>query len=283
VSRSTIAAAALAISVFACAIALPARAEEQNASCRNEHDGERQPPAPLRETLAEVKPDAPQQRPKDQPAWRKAFAPETWPGWAVVVVAIAASWIAIATLRAIRCQAAANVIAANAAKVSADAVMQSQRAWLVPEKWLSADEDQQVQSLKPYPGLTPDQQSATFIPIRNIGKTPAFETKVMASPSLFKVDSSGHTDILDTISTGRRVLGRGSRRNYMLSFSVGGQETVDAIESGAVLLTVKVRITYGDPLKTSGETEFTMRYHPGHPGFFSLSGTFGSGGDAVMR
>ncbi len=52
--------------------------------------------------------------------WQKAFAPESWSNWALVIVGIGAVIAALITLRTIKRQTSATEVAANAAKVSAD-------------------------------------------------------------------------------------------------------------------------------------------------------------------
>jgi len=226
--------------------------------------------------------------------------PSSWTDWLLVGITLA---YVIATVIYVRisCKQLAEVSRANEhardmsraqleetrrgldhAKDALTQTAKAQRAWLVPEKWLSAEENQVRQSLTFRP--IPDQSSPTSVPFRNIGKIPAFDAKITAKPTLVQRDGSGHLDLPDVIVGGRLVFGRDDSHNYEVWISVGAQGIIDAIEEGALVLKVRIRMTYGDPLGSEGCTEFTMTYQPSGDfiGLFTISGTFAAG-DSVMR
>jgi hypothetical protein len=107
--------------------------------------------------------------------WRRAFAPETWPTWAAVVVGGAAALIYGLTLRAIRKQTEASHKAANV-------LINSERAWIMVQ-------------VKPIPGISSGifdgeqimkdiiSHSTSFsvrILCKNDGRTPAWITEKRA-------------------------------------------------------------------------------------------------------
>lgn len=76
------------------------------------------------------------QRPKQEPqTWRDGFTPATWSNWSLVVFAILATIVGIRTLGQLKRQTTAAVVSANAAKVSADAVMLAERAYIMTDSW----------------------------------------------------------------------------------------------------------------------------------------------------
>jgi hypothetical protein len=105
----------------------------------------------------------------------KAFAPDTWPTWALVLVGAVAAYIAIRTLKAIEHEAeiggeiaAAARDNAVAAKTNALALIVENRPWLLIDKL-------EVPYLTPAVEVPPEEQrfSHCFVMTKNHGKTPA--------------------------------------------------------------------------------------------------------------
>ena len=123
-------------------------------------------------------------QPESQSVVKKAFAPETWSQWALVVsqwalvvLAIVGAWFAYHTVIATK-------KSADAAKKSADALMLGDRAWVlidrIQDPYLPTDEQ-----------LNVEQRMANCVLFfRNFGKTPAkitagrFELKISDNPNL---------------------------------------------------------------------------------------------------
>jgi hypothetical protein len=65
--------------------------------------------------------------------WREAFGPTTWSNWLLGIVGTTGVVIGMRTLRALVRQTQANELSAQAAKTSADALINSERAWVMVE------------------------------------------------------------------------------------------------------------------------------------------------------
>lgn len=65
--------------------------------------------------------------------WHEAFAPSTLSNWALVIVGIGAIIAALRTLRTLSEQTLATKESADAAKLSAEALVNSERAWVIAE------------------------------------------------------------------------------------------------------------------------------------------------------
>jgi hypothetical protein len=86
-------------------------------------------PATPCQPAANVKKDCPKE--KAEEIWQKAFSPESWPSWAVVIAGLGAILVGLRTLRIIERQTKATEVAANAALLNAQAVINSDRPWVV--------------------------------------------------------------------------------------------------------------------------------------------------------
>jgi hypothetical protein len=111
----------------------------------------------------------------------RLIAPETLPNVVLSIIGIAGVFVAISTLRIIRKQTSATEKAADAAKMSAQAVIDSERAWVVSSPAV----------LRPPLGFIPEPNDALNIPgrdtpntfyvfLRNAGGTPAKILKTCA-------------------------------------------------------------------------------------------------------
>ncbi len=159
-----------------------------------------------------------------------------------------------------------------------DQTAKAQRAWLVPEIWLSA-EGRDAMAYRPIVA----RPSPTQVAFRNIGQVPAFNATVTARPVLEKRGGSDHIELRLADAGGRAVFGRDQTHNYMLWITMGPQEYIDSIMDGSGVLRVRVEMSYTDPIGTKGFTAFTMTYHPNDvTGIFTVGGTFGTG-DSIMR
>lgn len=170
-----------------------------------------------------------------------------------------------------------------------DNTAKAQRAWIVPEEWLSGpkkvgpDKVSKQISFRP----VPDTDSWLQIPFVNIGRVPAVDAGVILIPTLTRKDGSGAIARPQCVGWVRLVFGvdDAGDNNSLFHFRVGNQHDIAGLADESVILTVRVEITYKDPVLPEGFTAFTMTYHPGSggfSGFFTSSGTFRSG-DSVMR
>src|SRR5580658_3735717 len=104
--------------------------------------------------------------------WREAFEPSTWSSWALVLIGLAGTIAAGVSLRLIYNQTKATQVAAVAAKQSADAAINSERAWvMVDVSWVSPDGPKVVEGTSSSGG----QGTGLYVRIvcSNRGKTPA--------------------------------------------------------------------------------------------------------------
>lgn len=128
----------------------PQQADESGGKQNSANSSQQPPPSPgasgpggIDKPAANPQKNAPD--PEPQGIWQKAFAPESFPTWALVVVGLAGSYFALRTLGAIKRQANAmdrqtkliqvQVNAGEAAtaiaKESASALMDGQRGWIL--------------------------------------------------------------------------------------------------------------------------------------------------------
>lgn len=98
----------------------------------------------------------------------RLFSPANLPSMFLVFIGICGIYAAIKTLRAIEKQTDATVIAANAAKDSADALINSERAWILLDRILPAHAN--LDRLIPQ-GNFPLHMKVSF---KNYGRTPAW-------------------------------------------------------------------------------------------------------------
>jgi hypothetical protein len=114
--------------------------------------------------------------------WQKAFAPELLSNWALVVVGLGAVGAALWTLRTLRTQTDATVVAANAARDNALALINGERAWVLAD------------NIGTLPDFTPTVDRVQilwiYIPIKNFGNTVARITKAHARAHFFKMDAA---------------------------------------------------------------------------------------------
>lgn len=119
-----------------------------------------------------------------QSIWHKGFGPNAWPNWALVIVGVGGILVAVRTLNAIASQAqtmerqtAATEKAAEAAKKSADAVINGERAWMVGTEpsYVVETNTGKIQNI--FYGCS----------IKNVGKTPSRIQEV--GLTLRKIDS----------------------------------------------------------------------------------------------
>jgi hypothetical protein len=107
--------------------------------------------------------------------WTNWFGPSVLPNLCLAVVGIVAIGVAICTLRTIDRQTKATENAANAAKASADGLINSERAWVLIE-------------IGQKPDFRPDPNEAQILwispTIKNYGKTPARIRKIVARAQL---------------------------------------------------------------------------------------------------
>ena len=134
------------------------------------------PPPPV-STTAEVREYHPRDVDRDAAPkpynWRGAFSPPTWANWALVVAAALASFIGISNLSAIRDQTKANKISAEAAKASADALINIERPWLL------------VSHTRNEKASHAGGKSYLKFRVKNYGKTPAMILEVGGSAQFF--------------------------------------------------------------------------------------------------
>jgi hypothetical protein len=109
------------------------------------------------------------------PLLRKAFQPDAWPAWALVLVGIWAARIGLRTLRAIEHEAKIGSEIAAAAKANATAQIIENRPWLLIDKI-------EVPYLTPFTEVPPEDQRMThcIVMTKNHGKTPAKVTTLRA-------------------------------------------------------------------------------------------------------
>jgi hypothetical protein len=110
--------------------------------------------------------------PSSPGVWQKAFAPETWPTWATVIVGVVVAFIYLRTLRAIEKQTESNRKSAEAAHKSADALVSAERAWVMVEiHW--ATQSGHLARSESSDGTI---RTGAFVNLicRNQGKTPAW-------------------------------------------------------------------------------------------------------------
>ena len=165
-----------------------------------------------------------------------------------------------------------------------DQAAKSQRAWIVPDEWLSASKRVTSTEAPNEIRFRPiaDEGSWILVRFRNIGRVPAFDARAIAKPIRTRRYTSSTVSNTEATGAVRRVFSVDDKGDNNCAFylHVGNQYDIDGIASGEVDLTVRVELTYRDPIGTEGLTAFTMTY--GEAGFFTLSGTIHTG-DSVMR
>jgi hypothetical protein len=132
---------------------------------KNEEIGEQASPptpSPVPRENGQSKPNENKGAPESETHnWHEAFAPPTWSNWALVligVVAIIAAWRTLGTLNK---QTADTKTAADAALLNAQAVINSERAWI-----------DVIGMANPEPGWT-KKLGVHFFRVQNKGRTPA--------------------------------------------------------------------------------------------------------------
>lgn len=105
-------------------------------------------------------------------SWHEAFSPATWSTWALVLIGILGTVAAMVSLRFIFQQTKATQVASDAAKMSVDAAINSERAWvMVDVSWVPHER------VKVVDGASASSENNTGLYVRidcsNRGKTPA--------------------------------------------------------------------------------------------------------------
>jgi hypothetical protein len=92
--------------------------------------------------------------------WERAFGPEYWSSWALVIVSLSGIGAALRTLKTIKRQTDAAKVSADAAKLSAEALIIGNRPWILLGKETTVP-------------ISPPQDWKFNVFLKNYGKTPA--------------------------------------------------------------------------------------------------------------
>jgi hypothetical protein len=119
--------------------------------------------------------------------WHDAFAPSNWSNWTLVVVGVMATWVALSTLKDISEQTRAAKIAAEAAKESADALINSERAWILASLgWYDKGQLRITLSDSVVAGRTERTTVLTIkLTCKNDGRSPAWIEDVLGRADIF--------------------------------------------------------------------------------------------------
>jgi hypothetical protein len=179
----------------------------------------------------------------------RAFVPDTWPTWALVVVGIGGIIYAARTLGAIRHEAQIAKEIAAAANLNAKAVIDSERAWIV------ADENPRIADIA-------SGQPITIIwTIRNGGKTTARVTEKAEAYSVqFSLNGLPEQPnySLPTLWPDGIVLAPNSTLNCAVR--VLNPDPWHQIENGSMILFVYGLVKYRDVFEREHETRYIFRY-----------------------
>jgi hypothetical protein len=122
------------------------------------------------------------QQPKEQSKniWEKAFAPELWSQWGVLLVAVIAAWIYWHTLKGTHRAADAAETSAKAAEKNTNALIASERPWIVVT--LRKGVKDRIESDRSQQGKTLQGTNIRYFEwfLTNHGKTPALVYEIFA-------------------------------------------------------------------------------------------------------
>ena len=206
-------------------------------------------------------------------ALEKAFAPDTWAGWALVGAGIWAACIALRTLRAILHEVEIGKQSSAAAKASVDALLNSERAWIAV-------------TIGQLPELPQASNSLTVLwvmPIvQNYGKTPARIRRVWGKVQQFAAGAIPSEPIYEapTYSFEADIVLPPGISIQPLRLGISNVEYGSAIPemmSGTVVLCIYGYIDYEDIADRPFQTRFCYlyQYQAGYnpmPSGFYMSG-----------
>src|SRR6266850_8406258 len=191
--------------------------------------------------------------------WREAFTPPTWSNWALVLVSIGAIIAALFTLRIIRRQTVATEVAANAARdnagaalLAAQAMINAERAWLVPTMHDPTEINEPARS--------------TLTLITNTGKTPAIIVERAHVGHCIKRDAL--LPEVPNYERGVKIMGVGVplAPGLVLPITAGIEDrrVSERIKNEELLLYVYGFVKYCDILDRTKihETRYCFRYFP---------------------
>lgn len=198
-----------------------------------------------------------------EPYWHKAVKPDILPVWLGGVAAILASLAAGKTLRNLKKQTEAGLIAATAAKESADSIKSAERSWVLEEIVFSS-------FLPQIDHVPEDFQMVAGIELTNHGRTIATVTDaklrfhtVQVDPGIPETPSYDGHEIYLGIGEYGKILAPG--QHYLLGkqFEDGialTAEQVHHIYDGSVLLYYYGRVDYTDVFNDRHFTQFCYLY-----------------------
>ena len=208
-----------------------------------------------------------QQHREDEPQqiWKKAFAPETWSNWVLVMIGAGGGVFALRTLRALQQQVTANEISAKsalsqaeAAKVSADT---ANRSAALSEKALHLTERADILisavTLSTHPGFGP--LTEITLVFKNFGRTRASD--VRAETRLYTTDHGKDGQVGPILET---IVAAGD--TFCCAFPPIGEwtsrETLERITDGSATLHYDAKVNYVDVFEIAHHTACSGTYYP---------------------
>ena len=259
-------------------VATPRKGEDQRQSSKSDQSAASptiQPAKPLEDpAIAAGREDDCEKKggPANQQLcyWKQAFGPAYAANWALVLIGLVAGIMAWLTLRPIADQARFGRIAADAAKLNAEAVVNAERAWIrvLPHVWS--------------PTLFPVWEQGDPIPpegiklvlhnfpaqIKNVGNTPAIVDETAFKYILSKVEPSQlppEPDYGEFVPGNGDIIVSGNEWLADVGLSDGGalsKEQVKDIRTSKLWLYVYGIVRYRDVLRgDSHETRVGYVYH----------------------
>lgn len=203
----------------------------------------------------------PNRKAEDRPYLNRALQPEVLPNWLLFFVGCCGIYYAWKTLKSLENQAIAARDTAKAAELNAQAVIDSERAWIAADPPLPPSE------------IASGQPIRVFCVVRNRGKTVAH---VIEKGENYTIQST--PDYLpETPDYGKTIkwpegiiLAPESEYPLVRPLQVSDSETWERVTRGNMVLFVFGFVKYKDAFKREHETRYIFRYETiqGRGGFY---------------
>jgi hypothetical protein len=207
--------------------------------------------APLSKQTASDKQENPQNKHYD---WHEIVSPSSWSNWALVLVGIAGTLLALRSLGIIRQQTQHTKTAAEAAKASADAAFLSAQGIINAERaWITGSIGRESYRLYGNPSIVPEFQ----LTLTNSGRTPGVVSRVMMRfiklPTLADLPPKPPLDIRHIADLGNTLIVR-EERPLSITTPIEEEkalnpEEVNAVKDGKLFLLVFGFIEYTNVIK----------------------------------
>ena len=229
-----------------------------------DHSGNHVPPsAGITNTTTFVLQESPKQndeRGKQPRYWDKVISPEILPIWIASLVAIVGTIVAVCTLLAIKREAIEIQDVAKAATKNADALMLSDRAWLLMERTLTQDQVKDPALLTVEEMASSQQSSHCIFTLKNYGKTPGkmiawkYELQVGSNPGTIPDTSVYDMSNLPVLT--HDIIPQGASVAQQAEFRIlPTNQTIADIQNGIQFLWLCGFVKYVDTFERGNESQ----------------------------